>query len=443
MLELPVLQSDAPPQRAPKPRFSERVRPQLLRLYRLAVLVAIVWIMREQAVWLRSQGEYPITLEEIRALLPAADRIDVDHSPRGGLFVLDEAGATIGYALRTSPTCDHMIGYCDMTDTLAVLDQEQQVVGIRIRRSGDTIAHAADVKDDEYFMTLWDGLDWNEIAGRTPRELEIEGVSGATMTSMNVAETLHTRFREALEQEAKPQPVQFGTRDAALIAVILIAIAMSFTRLRGWKWTRRAFQVALIGYIGLVNGDLIAQSLLMGWTTAGVAWHLAPGVALLVVAALVLPWATRRPVYCAQICPHGAAQELLGRVLPYKLRIPPHVARWLKQLPLVLLAAVLFAVMLQLPVDLASVEPFDAYVFRTAGWATIAIAGIGLLFALFVPQAYCKYGCPTGAVLEMVRSHGRADRFNGRDLTAALLLAMVFFMHWQHHLVTGWVIGHY
>ena len=70
------------------------------------------------------------------------------------------------------------------------------------------------------------------------------------------------------------------------------------------------------------------------------------------------------------------------------------------------------------PYSLVHIEPFDAYVFRVAGWATLTIAVVGLVASLFVPMAYCRYGCPTGALLEYLRRHARSDRFTRRDLLA-------------------------
>ncbi len=90
----------------------------------------------------------------------------------------------------------------------------------------------------------------------------------------------------------------------------------------------------------------------------------------------------------------------------------------------------LIVVVLPLNFDLASLEPFDAYVIRSAGVATIAVAGIGLLAAVSVPKAYCKYGCPTGALLEFVRARGPGDKFGKRDVAAGLLLAGAFAMRW-------------
>jgi polyferredoxin len=101
------------------------------------------------------------------------------------------------------------------------------------------------------------------------------------------------------------------------------------------------------------------------------------------------------------------------------------VERVLTKLPFVLLAFVLLSVAIALPVNLNALEPFDAYVFRVAGWASIAIAIGGLLWSLMTPLAYCRYGCPTGALFKLLRFTGEGDRFGMRDWLAALCVAGV------------------
>jgi hypothetical protein len=61
-------------------------------------------------------------------------------------------------------------------------------------------------------------------------------------------------------------------------------------------------------------------------------------------------------------------------------------------------------------------------VFRVAGWATISIAVVGLAASLFIPLAYCRFGCPTGALLGFVRLNAHSDRWSHRDSLAAVLL---------------------
>jgi polyferredoxin len=172
---------------------------------------------------------------------------------------------------------------------------------------------------------------------------------------------------------------------------------------------------------------MLSQALLVGWAQSGVGWRFSPGLVLLAAAAFLVPLASKRQVYCHHICPHGAAQQLIKNVLPFKGRLGHWPTRLLGLIPWLLLASVVAVALLHLPFNLAAIEPFDAYLFRIAGWATLAIAVIGLVFALFVPMAYCRFGCPTGALLNYLRMQGRGDRFSVRDgaSLALLLLAIV------------------
>jgi hypothetical protein len=101
------------------------------------------------------------------------------------------------------------------------------------------------------------------------------------------------------------------------------------------------FQIALVGYVGLVAGDLVAVKLLAGWARTGIPWSTAPGIVLLVAAALVVPWGTGKPFYCHHVCPHGAAQELLGRIRPrrWQVTLSAGAVRGLEYLPFALLGA--------------------------------------------------------------------------------------------------------
>ena len=416
-----------------------------LQGYRLTMLVAIAFTIRAHHVRLRVEGDAPITLEEVRTLIPKAATLRPDAGERAGIFVSDGAGQPLGYVLRTAPISDSIIGYRGWTDSLVAFDPALKVLGVRIRSSQDTRDHVADVAEDRFFLKrTWASKTWDEVAGKSPEEAGIEGVSGASMTSMAMAEGIMRRLRAADSALAmKPQPLTFRAADYGLIAVIVAALILAFTGTYGRKWIRRAFQILVIVYVGFLTGNLLAQSLIVGWAQSGVPWRSAPGLVLLLAAALAVPWATRKPLYCQQLCPHGAAQELLSRLAPKRWRItlPPDFARGLRWLPGLSLAFVVTISVLVLPIDLADLEPFDAYVLQSAGVATIAIAVLGLVVSLFVPMAYCHYGCPTGALLEFIRGHGRADRFGPRDVAALLLLALAALLSWKYHAIHAWMIA--
>jgi hypothetical protein len=425
----------------------------LLQAYRLAVILAIVWLIRRHQLRLQVLGDDPIRVEETRSFFPAAQRLEPDTSERMGMWVLDKEGRAIGYALKTSPVSDKIVGYCGPTDTLVALTPDKTnpvVVGIKVRHSLDTKQHVADVVADEYFMGTWNGKSWDAVAGMDPKAAGIEGVSGASLTSMSIANGIRCRFESSVKaqksatEEAHQWP-QFRSADFAIAAIILVAILFSFTGLRSSLWLRRIFQVVLIGYLGFINGQILAQSLLAGWAASAIPWRTSPGLFLLLAAALLVPFSTRRQLYCSHICPHGAAQEWLGR-LSHRFRrrawsLPHSLDRGLRWLPALLVALVIFVTMQNIPFNLAGIEPFDAYLIRTAGAATIAVAIAGLVAAAFVPMAYCKFGCPTGAVLSFVRSHGKADSFGRRDLAAGGLVLLTFLLTVYHQPLHHWLIG--
>jgi hypothetical protein len=402
----------------------------LLQLYRLAILVAIAWILREHAVRTRVESLRPLTVEEVQALFPSAYRLEIDEGERGGWHVIGGGGERIGYVLQTAPVSDPVIGYRGWTNTLIAFDPALRVVGVRIRASQDTVEHVDDIKKDRGFLKTWNGRSWDEVAGGTPEEEGIEGVSGASMTSLAIADGIVRRLRAANPTVQPPISFRFGVRDVGLALIVFAGTVLAFTGTYGRPWLRRGFQVLVIVYVGFINADLLAQTLMVGWAQNGVPWRTAPGLVLLLAAALVLPWAAGKPLYCQQLCPHGHAQELLARVAPkrWRVSVPKNLAAGLRWLPALTLGIIVLVVMLVLPHDLAAFEPFDAYSIRAAGWATISIAVAGLVAACFIPMAYCHYGCPTGALLNFIRSHGRDDRFGRREIAALCLVLLAFVL---------------
>lgn len=372
----------------------------------------------------------PVTVQEVQAFLPQAARL-VAWDQRPALSRVEDAGGQlIGFAGRTSPTADDMIGFQGPTDTLFVMDAQQRVLGIALRRSYDTVEYLQWVKDDRRFLTRFNGQTLDGLAELDLAAAGIEGVSGATMTSMAMAEALVRTARAV--RDAKPAVESsrwvIAARDLGTAAIVLGGLLLGFTDWRGHWPVRVAFQLLLIVYLGFINGDMVSQSLLVGWAQNGIAWRFAPGLTLLVAAAFLVPLTTHRQVYCQQLCPHGAIQQLLTKVVPRDGRPSSGLPRWLSRalslLPVGLLVWVVVVALCQLPFNLAAIEPFDAYVLRVAGWATIIIAVVGLAFSLVVPMAYCRFGCPTGAVLQYLRLQGAGDRFSRRDAAALVLLGL-------------------
>jgi hypothetical protein len=389
-------------------------------------------MVRSHHANLRVQGDWPVTVAEVKALLPMAERLKVDPGPRAGLFVEDAAGEKIGYALRTMPESRKIVGYSGPSDVLVVFDTEDKGIGVAVRHSYDTPSHVEDVTRDFIFMERWNGRAWDDIAEITDlHEAGIYGVSGATRTSDAVAQSITHRLALAAGGEGMVAPFRFGWRDGVLLGILGLGCLFAFWKAKSFQRWRWVYSVGTILGLGFWLGDLIAQSLLVGWVESRVPWEATPGLVLFVAAAFLLPWFTKQPVYCQFICPHGNLQRLAMKVIPATWKRPLRddgkwVARWI---PVMLLAVVLAVSFLQLDLDLAGIEPFDAYLLKGAGLATIAVALIGLAISLFYPMAYCKFGCPTGWLLEFVRRRAGKDRFSERDWMGLVLFALALALY--------------
>lgn len=376
----------------------------------------------------------PVTLAEVAALITNTARIEPDGRR---LKAFNANGDLLGHAVRTSPEADNVSGYRGPTELLVALSPDgTKITGLKIRRSYDTPSYVDQIRDDDFYLRSFIGRTVEATATLDFRAAKIEGVSGATETSFAIAEGLKRRMQnEKAPANTSTQPL-FEPRDWALVAVIAGGFLMAFTSLRGNRWLRWAWQAVLIGYVGLAAGDLLSLALFGGWIAHGIALTAAPGMVFLGATALFVPWAGRRQIYCHQLCPHGAAQQWIGsfghRILS-RWKLEPdasasptgsRLARRLEALPAALLGIALLTLIVGLPLNLSALEPFDAWVWKAAGWISIGIAIAGLVAAFFVPQAYCRFGCPTGAVLRFIRSSGSADHWSIRDWTALAFLGL-------------------
>lgn len=373
-----------------------------------------------------------ILLVEVQELLPQAASMRPHPKWAGVHIVYDASSNKVAHALRTAPSQDTLLGYQGPSDILILLDSEtEKVLGLRLRKSFENKDYYQRIIEHEGYLKIYNEYTVNEVAGIDYAAAGIEGVSGATLTSWALAEAVKRRLTGFLaEGESPPAPTLLARRDYLLILLTMGALLMAFTKLRGLVWLRTAWQVVLVLVLGYLTGDLLSQALLAGWAQNGIAWQESIGLITLSTAAFVIPWTTGRQLYCHHLCPHGALQQWMQKLPLPTVKVAPRVHQVLTALPVLLLALVLGSVMLGLALNLASLEAFDAYLFRVAGWMSIAIALLGLLASAFIPLAYCKYGCPTGLLLKFLRWRGASERFDRRDLVAGVFLLAAGLIHW-------------
>lgn len=381
------------------------------------------------------QSVYPLATQ----LVPVAGRVEEFQ-------VLDASSQPLGIVLRTTPLADDIVGYQGPTETLLCLiatndlaspTSEMLVKRLVIGRSYDNAEYVGYVRDDWSFPEVFSELRLRELAQSDLKQLGIEGVSGATMTSVAVGNAaiktarLHLDAPTVQAVTATP-PLQWSWRDTAALCVIVLATGFGLSPWRGSRWGRTVVIVLVILFLGVINGTLISQAMLVGWARSGVPWMSALALVAITVVATATPTLCRQNVYCSHLCPHGAVQQLL---LPSRSRQWQPGRRWhglFSLLPPVLLLGCLVAAMVFPTFNLVDVEPFDAWVPFVAGWPSLLLAVGGILFSIRVPMAYCRYGCPTGIMLQILRRNGRSHLLSFSDLILAMAsgLSTIAFFFW-------------
>lgn len=375
----------------------------------------------------------PLSLKEVQgAGFPDATGFEPNVPRLGWNLVRGPNRAHLGFVVRSSPSADEVIGYAGPSETLIAVEPDgQRLRRVMLRTTYDTADYVSRIKDQEpdpqgrtFFkdLTKWSAREWAEFDFRKG---ELDTVAGATLTSYAIAKGLQTRFADdAHGSRREQQDARQRLQAAALWCFLLGALLMTFTPLHGRPAVRTAWQVLLVGGLGLWLGQLLSLSLFAGWARHGIPWSLAPALLVLGAVALLIPWGTRRQLYCHHACPHGAAQELLGGFRRLHLVVPARWHAWLGKLPAIALAGAFLAALAWPRWNLGQVEPFDAWVLGVGVTIPLVLAGVGLLAAVFVPQAYCKYGCPTGALFKFVRTASQAETWGRRDTWAAVVLAL-------------------
>jgi hypothetical protein len=371
----------------------------------------------------------PLDVQEVGDWFPEAAAID---QPSGD--VLNERGERIGRVLRTGSLSDDLVGYQGPTELLIRLSSDEVIEAVKIRRSFDNEPYVDYVRTEAGFWKLFIGMSLEELAQFDPQQQGVEGVSGATMTSQTVADTLVAAAKGRVEianESDSPSPnwmtaTRWMPADLATIAMLLAAGWFSRLRWFRHRGLRQLWLVAVVIVIGLWAGNLISLALISGWSAEGIAWRLAPGLTAIAAVAMLLPPLSKANPYCNHLCPHGALQQLVKPTRSSRRRVAlsPSMTRWLAWIPGITLVIAYLVLLIWPSVDLSTWEPFHAYLFRIAGWGSIALALLSLVVAATVPMAYCRWGCPTGRMIDYVRFSAASGRIHRADFVAVGLLVV-------------------
>ena len=188
----------------------------------------------------------------------------------------------------------------------------------------------------------------------------------------------------------------------ALIAVLLGAVVPLFYDNRRLHLVQLAVNVVVLG---LWTGTFVSYTLFLRIFAGGVSLSTIGALAaplLMLIVALIYPLAGRSGHYCANICPFGSAQELAGKLSRRKLRITPRVLKLLSVLRNLLWGVLMALLLTGTCTAWIDYELFTAFLYSSASVWVIVLAALFLVLSVWVPRPYCRFVCPTGALIKSV-----------------------------------------
>lgn len=260
-------------------------------------------------------------------------------------------------------------------------------------------------------FSRWQGKTIDEAMAE-----DVDAVSGATFSSKaiirNVQRGLAYAKQHGLADGGKGAQKESAERTVAtgwtlgsivaLIAVLFGAVVPLFTNNRRLHLVQLVVNVVVLG---LWTGTFVSYTLFLRLFAGGVSLSAIGTLAaplLMLIVALLYPLAGRSGHYCAHVCPFGSAQELAGKLSRRKLRITPRVLRVLTALRNLLWGVLMALLLTGTCTAWIDYELFTAFIYSSASVWVIVLAVLFLVLSVWVPRPYCRFVCPTGALMKSV-----------------------------------------
>jgi predicted membrane-bound spermidine synthase len=334
--------------------------------------------------------------------------------------VLDANDLLTGYIFSSEDLAPEVRGFGGKINlAVHVDDRDGNLIGFHIIRSNETPAYLE-------LLNQWcDSLIGHNLFQLGPLA-DIQAVTGATVSSEAILSALETsgqRFAaEVLDRPVEPLAEQrvylakYLPDNPAIYLIAALTAALIVTYFGGF-WSRLVVLCLSLCVGGIwLNAQYSSEQIvtILSWHTPAMAvtgtFLLVVGIPLLVV--------IFGNLYCGYICPFGAAQELIGYVLPgkFKPQISNESMRKARFVKYVILLVVVIVFFISRDRTTLGADPlisifgqrFTSYDFRSALLFVVATA---LLGSIFWPRFWCRYLCPAGAFLSLLNRAAVLKRY--------------------------------
>lgn len=312
------------------------------------------------------------------------------------------------FVVNTRVLAKDVQGYGGPVPLKIHIDKDGRLTAIEAEPNAESPSFFDHAKE---LFSRWQGKTIDEAMAE-----DVDAVSGATFSSKaiirNVQRGLTYAKQHGLADGGKGAQEKSVERTVAtgwtlgsivaLIAVLLGAVVPLFTNNRRLHLVQLVVNVVVLG---LWTGTFVSYTLFLRLFAGGVSLSAIGTLAaplLMLIVALLYPLAGKSGHYCAHVCPFGSAQELAGKLSRRKLRITPRVLRVLTALRNLLWGVLMALLLTGTCTAWIDYELFTAFIYSSASVWVIVLAVLFLVLSVWVPRPYCRFVCPTGALMKSV-----------------------------------------
>lgn len=404
-----------------------RIKNKLPQLAVLLVILIAIGVRTEHNKKSRAQSATLPSKELlacIKQALPTTESIE-EVAPETWT-VVGRGHEEIGQAILAQKTTSDIIGYSGPTPLVVVVNDQEQVECIALLPNDETPSYVGRVVE-EGFLKRWKGMPVEEAVSK-----DMDAISGATYSSVAINETVKKRLSEYAQAAsvARKADLKAIVGYVAVLFVLLYALAFYFYPQRFNKY-RISLLILSIGVLGFFYGSFLSVKLVGSWLMQGISLKNQVIFVTIALLAFVLPYFFGKNFYCSYVCPFGASQELLGKLSKRKVELPSLVvsvlSRTRSKVLLLLMAITLFGSTL----EISDAEPFSIFLFASASKGVVVLAVLFLLLSVAIPRAWCRYFCPTGALIDFFRRESKdvlPKSVTPKVQLIALLVAVLFVL---------------
>lgn len=248
-------------------------------------------------------------------------------------------------------------------------------------------------------LNSWDDVDISNKNIPNP-----DAISGATYSSDAIIANVDAaiRYANSVSIDGVNTNKPFDLKAIIGMLVILLGVVITFIKPKSRLFV--TIQMVLnVAVLGFWCGSFLSLSQITSWMANGFNLSVSLLTTLLLFVALIMPLFKRKGSYCAMHCPMGSLQEIVNLVPIANIRIAPKLSKLLSKLRYYILLALLFLMWIGVGFNIMDYEIFSAFIVESASTIVLVMAAIFVILSLFIRRPYCRFVCPTGALLTIMQ----------------------------------------